>query len=110
MSLPSLLVAPGPTATTVASGRVPEVAEVGKKRPEEVFYRHTHVSGTCRKARKPRTNRFRLEALYENTVEEGKHAFNRLEGSSLRNATLGVIQGVRDVRVPFCVRGRTMGT
>jgi hypothetical protein len=29
---------PGPTAITVASGKVPEVAEVGNNRPEAVFY------------------------------------------------------------------------
>jgi len=28
---------PGPTAMTVASGRLPEVAEVGKNNPEAVF-------------------------------------------------------------------------
>ncbi len=37
MSLPSLLVTPGPTEIPVAPGRVAEVAEVHKKRPEAVF-------------------------------------------------------------------------
>jgi hypothetical protein len=36
--LPSLPGAPGPTAMTVASGRVPDVAVEGKKIPEAVFY------------------------------------------------------------------------
>lgn len=34
---PDLLGAPGPTATTVASGRGVDVADVGRKRPVAVF-------------------------------------------------------------------------
>jgi hypothetical protein len=37
MSLPSLSVAPGPTAMTVASGSGELVADVGRKRPVAVF-------------------------------------------------------------------------
>jgi hypothetical protein len=36
-SFPFLSWIPGPTAMTVASGRLPEVAEVGKNNPEAVF-------------------------------------------------------------------------
>jgi hypothetical protein len=36
-SFPFLSWMPGPTAMTVASGRLPEVAEVGKNNPEAVF-------------------------------------------------------------------------
>jgi len=36
-------------------------------------------------------DRFWLEALNKDTVEERKHAFDRLERSSLRSTTSGVI-------------------
>lgn len=68
VTTPSLLVAPGPTAMTVASGRGEEVADEGRKIPVAVFYigssaKHRVAgSGT-------RTNRLGLESLDEDSVE-----------------------------------------
>jgi hypothetical protein len=104
MRLPSLLVSPGPTAITVASGRVPEVAEVGKKRPEAVFCSTVRRQQDASKELKGRTDCFWLEALNKDTVKERKHAFDRFERGSLRNTTSKACYDVeRRLRTILCL-------
>src|SRR5258706_14329406 len=110
MSLPSLLVAPGPTEITVASGRVPEVAEVGKKRPEAVFCNTIRHQQNASKEWRGRTNCFWLEALNKDTVKERKHAFNRFERGSLRSTTSRRITAFeRRLRTILCVWKNSLG-
>lgn len=107
MCLPSLLVNPGPTAITVASGRVPEVAEVGKKRPEAVFCGTIRRQQDASKEWRGKTNCFWLEALNKDTVKERKHAFDRFERGSLQSTMSRHVTMLKAFCEPFYVCGKT---
>lgn len=78
---PLVFGAPGPTATTVASGRGEEVEVEGRKMPEAVF--------CARRVKKEKgeegesTHGLWLEALDENAVEEGHDGADGLDGERL---------------------------
>jgi len=73
-NFPFLSWMPGPTAMTVASGRLPDVAEVGRNSPEAVFCRLVRGKKALRVGK---TYSIWLEPLDEDPVEE---RYNRLDG------------------------------
>jgi hypothetical protein len=73
--------APGSTAITVASGNGLDVAEVGRKIPDEVFCMCVHQKNGEREEPKKKKDSFRSEALDEDAVKEGDGKPDLLAGS-----------------------------